>query len=389
MPKFNRDLPKGYKPAIGAEAFVALFVLIVIFGGLGYALGPAKLIKTMFGMAFDLLINTCFYIMGIAVLAGALSSIMAEFGILALFNRLLSPLMRPVYTLPGGAALGILTTFLSDNPAILTLCDDNRFKSMFKRRELPALCNLGTAFGMGLIVTAYVAGLGDSPDLHTGKAVAAGLMGAVIGSIISTRLMLRRCKKHFGEAGEEMLDDRVNTEIDVMKYRQIREGNWVRRMLDALLEGGQSGVAVGMAIIPGVLIICTFVLLLTNGPDDKFPGVAIIPWLGEKLNFIFQPLFGFSSPAGISVPLTALGSAGAAIGLIPELVNKGLAKGNDLAVFTAMCMCWSGYLSTHVAMMDALKSRQLTASAIISHTFGGLGAGIAANILYRLLSLVF
>ena len=58
--------------------------------------------------------------------------------------------------------------------------------------------------------------------------------------------------------------------------------------------------------------------------------------------------------------MTALGAAGAAIGLVPGMVSEGLAGGNDIAVFTAMCMCWSGYLSTHAAMMDALKCPEMT-----------------------------
>ena len=49
--------------------------------------------------------------------------------------------------------------------------------------------------------------------------------------------------------------------------------------------------------------------------------------------------------------------------------------GNDIAVFTAMCMCWSGYLSTHVAMMDSLHCSDMTGKAIFSHTIGGLAGG--------------
>ena len=67
-------------------------------------------------------------------------------------------------------------------------------------------------------------------------------------------------------------------------------------------------------------------------------------------------------------------------------VSEGLANGNDVAVFTAMCMCWSGYLSTHVAMMDGLKFRELTGRAILCHTIGGLCAGIGAHLLYMILT---
>ena len=57
--------------------------------------------------------------------------------------------------------------------------------------------------------------------------------------------------------------------------------------------------------------------------------------------------------------MTALGAAGAAIGLVPDLIKNGFVGANDIAVFTAMCMCWSGYLSTHTSMMDSLNCKEL------------------------------
>ena len=166
------------------------------------------------------------------------------------------------------------------------------------------------------------------------------------------------------------------------------------RFIDALLEGGKSGVDMGLSIIPGVLIICTLVMMLTNAaPEGGFTGAAyegigLLPWLGEKIDFILMPLFGFSSAEAIAVPITALGAAGAAISIVENLVQHGLANAHDIAVFTAMCMCWSGYLSTHVAMMDSLKCHDLTGKAILSHTIGGLCAGVFANWCYQLLMLV-
>ena len=79
--------------------------------------------------------------------------------------------------------------------------------------------------------------------------------------------------------------------------------------------------------------------------------------------------------------------ASASIGLILPMIRSGLAVGNDIAVFTAMCMCWSGYLSTHVAMMDSLHCSDMTGKAIFSHTIGGLVAGIAAHWIYVLIVL--
>ena len=133
-------------------------------------------------------------------------------------------------------------------------------------------------------------------------------------------------------------------------------------------------------------------MLTNSAPETGFTGAAyegvgLLPWLGEKLSFILQPLFGFQSPEAIAVPITSLGAAGAAIGIVEKLFHSGAANAHDIAVFTSMCMCWSGYLSTHVAMMDALKSSHLTGKAILCHTIGGLCAGVFANWAYQLVAL--
>lgn len=375
--------PKGYhyKPKISAEPFICLAVIILLFTYLAIKLTFPVLIKTIMDMAFDLLINTCLFIMSLAVIMGALSELLAEFGIIELFNTLLSPLMKPLYGMPGAASLGIITTFMSDNPAILTLAKNPGFKTKFKYYQLPALCNLGTAFGMGLLVISFMSPLQLE---NIGTAILCGLLGAIAGSIISTRLMLRKTRKYYKDQANIFFTDPNLSATDKRDLRLIREGSGFQRVMSALLDGGKNGVEIGLGIIPGVLTICTLVLLFTNQPTDTFPGVALIPKIGQALNFILQPLFGFSSPEAISVPITALGSAGAAMALVPKLVDQGLAYANDIAVFTAMCMCWSGYLSTHIAMMDSLDCRPLSSDAIISHTIGGLGAGVVANILFKL-----
>lgn len=379
------------KKAIGAEAFIFLACFLAFFIAVGNIMGGVNMVNTMMNTAYDLLMNTVWYIMAIAVVAGAVAALLSEFGVIALINKVLSPLMKPLYGLPGASAIGILTTYLSDNPAILTLAEDHEFKKFFKKYQLPALCNIGTAFGMGLIITTFMMGIYSPKGESFVVPALIGNVGAVVGSIVSTRFMLHFMKKEFGT--EEYVVPRTSHEnTKAHDTRVVRNGSVAGRFMEALLEGGKSGVQMGVAVIPGVLIICTVVMMLTNGPSDAgtftgaaYEGIGLLPWLGEKASFILKPLFGFTSAQGISVPITALGAAGAAIGLVPSLVKQGLASGHDIAVFTAMCMCWSGYLSTHVAMMDGLKCRQATGKAILSHTIGGICAGVAANLLYTII----
>ena len=391
--KVREQLPEGVKQGISKEVPIFILIFFGFFILVGAEMGAANMFSTMMNTAHDLLINTVFYIMAIAVLAGAVSALFSEFGVIFLLNKLLSPLIRPLYGLPGASAVGIFTTYLSDNPAILTLAEDNNFRRFFKKYQLPALTNIGTAFGMGLIITTFMLGIKSPAGEHFGIAVLVGNLGAVVGSVVSTRLMLQQTAKIYGKEAECECEADGGPVIDIHHYRRIHRGTTGTRFIDALLEGGKSGVDMGLSIIPGVLIICTMVMMLTNGAPrggytgGAYEGIGLLPMLGGKLEFILQPLFGFSSSQGIAVPITALGAAGAAISIVENLVHSGLANAHDIAVFTAMCMCWSGYLSTHVAMMDSLKCSELTGKAILSHTVGGLCAGITANWGYNLIML--
>ena len=130
-------------------------------------------------------------------------------------------------------------------------------------------------------------------------------------------------------------------------------------------------------------------MVLTFGPSQggeytgaAYEGVALLPWLASKINIVFEFLFGFHDPHLVAFPITALGAVGAALGLVPNFMAQGWIDGNAIAVFTAIGMCWSGYLSTHTAMLDSLGYRQLTPKAILAHTVGGIVAAIVAHIVY-------
>ena len=369
------------------EPLYFLIVFFLLFGSLGYVMGTPNMLNTLMNTAYSLLIETVFYIMGITVLSGALGKILVEFGVVGILEKLLRPLMKPLWNLPGVAALGGVLTFLSDNPAIITLANDRNFSKYFKRYQLISITNFGTAFGMGLVVIVFMAGRGFA------SAAIIGLVGAFIGSMISTRIsqkLILKAKPEFDTfvAGE---DSQQNTQEQ--ETEEVKEEGLFLRILNSLLDGGKQGVELGLAIIPGVLIISTFVMMLTFGPGENgytgaaYEGIALLPAIAEKLDFIFDWLFGFKSPELLAFPMTSLGAVGAALGLIPKFQASGLIDGNAIAVFTAMGMCWSGYLSTHTAMLDSLGYRDLTSKAIIAHTIGGLCAGIIAHWLFVLVGL--
>ena len=370
------------------EALVFLALLITVFSLLGMRMGGGNMLKTIMNTAHDLLLNTVFYLMGITVLTGALSKLMSEFGVVTLLERFLRPLMKPVYNLPGVAALGAVMTFLSDNPAIISLSKDKTFSAYFKKYQLISLTNFGTAFGMGFVVIITMIGYG-----HLSGALV-GLFGAFCGSVISTRLMQRSCLKAYPELDspvQEQLADDVREEQE----EESEQKGIFMRFLNAILDGGKNGVDLGMQIIPGVLIITTAVIMITfgTGPSGVYDGsssqgVPILPWLAEKIHWVFEWLFGFEHMELIAFPMTSLGAVGASLGLLPTFDAAGILDGNAIAVFTASGMCWSGFLSTHTAMLDSLGYRKVISKAIGAHAIAGLCAGIIAHFTYLLVSLL-
>lgn len=367
------------------EAFVFLILFFGFFGYLGSVMGTTNLLNTIMNTAWDLLMNTVFFIMGITVLSGALGKLMIEFGVVRLLEIFLAPLMKPVFKLPGVASLAALMTFFSDNPAIISLSNDKNFSKYFKKYELISLTNFGTAFGMGLIVLTFMASFG-----YFGPAMI-GFLGAVIGAVVSTRLMQAMIKKQFP------LEEKMELKEDASTISFKSKGGVFLRFLNSILDGGKAGVDLGLQIIPGVLIISTIIMIITFGPNDPsagyqglaYEGVPVLPKIAGWFDWLFDGLFGFKKPELVAFPITSLGAVGAALSLVKEFINQGIITGNEIAVFTAMGMCWSGYLSTHTAMLDTLNYRKLTSKALISHTIGGIVAGAVAHYIYVLLNIWF
>lgn len=379
-PRGHSSTGTGRKRPQTLEAIVFLIIFFAVFGYLAHIMGVANMMNTLMNTSYHLLIDTVFFLMGITVLMGALSSLLTEFGVVQLFERILRPLMRPIFNLPGVAALGAVVTFLSDNPAIISLSKNEKFARYFKTYQLVSLTNFGTAFGMGLVVVVFMMAQGYI------AAPLIGVAGAMLGCLVSTRLMQRFTLKSHPE---------YNCEVEVIESTASQENcdtderpGIFMRTLNALLTGGKNGVDLGLSIIPGVLIISTLVMILTfktpagSFDGSAYQGVGLLPDLAGKIGIAFDWLFGFKNTELLAFPMTALGAVGAALGLMPTFSAAGILDGNAVAVCTAIGMCWSGYLSTHAAMLDTMGYRHLISKAILTHSIAGLIAGIAAHWLF-------
>ena len=72
------------------ESFVFLAIFLAVFGLLASKMGMINMLNTKMQTAYQLLLDTVFYIMAISVVAGAVSGLFTEFGIVAIiiFNMI-------------------------------------------------------------------------------------------------------------------------------------------------------------------------------------------------------------------------------------------------------------------------------------------------------------
>ena len=71
------------KNPITTETFVLLILFLGGFLLFSFEMGVANFLNTMINTSFFLLTEVAFWIMGVAVLTGAMAGIFAEFGIVA------------------------------------------------------------------------------------------------------------------------------------------------------------------------------------------------------------------------------------------------------------------------------------------------------------------
>ena len=392
-PSANASTDKISMTTNSWDPLILLLILTGFFGGVGYQMGLPNMLGTLLSTAHDLLLNTAFFIMSLMIITGALSHLMVEYGIIQVAQRCFSPFMGFFYNLPGKAALAGLMTFFADNPAIINFAGDKSFAKGFSRLQLLSMVNFGTSFGMGFIVIAFMLSISlENSILSMGTAVCIGMFSAMVGSIISTRLVQWWCRKQLANAEQcntAQIPDLKKVELSLDNRQAVQhQPVGFLRFTNTMLKGGKEGLQLGLEIIPGILIISTIIFILTMGKPEAgyngqaYQGVGILNFLGEHFSQLFYVLFGFKSSELVAYPLTTLGATGAALALVPPFIQQGLVGGNEIAVFTAMSMVWSAFLCTHTSMMEVLDFSKFASKAMLAHAVAGVAAGSIAHYLY-------
>ena len=74
------------KNDISSETLIFIVFFLIFFVGIGRIMGGTNMMNTMMNTAFYLLMNVCFYLFAVATVAGGISALFSEFGVVSFIN---------------------------------------------------------------------------------------------------------------------------------------------------------------------------------------------------------------------------------------------------------------------------------------------------------------
>ena len=75
---------------------ICLSIVVALFGGLAVKMGAANMLNTVMHTAHDLLLNTCFFLMAVCVITGAIGRLFVEFGVVDLLEKALNVFLTSI-----------------------------------------------------------------------------------------------------------------------------------------------------------------------------------------------------------------------------------------------------------------------------------------------------
>lgn len=170
--RFGKNVPELIKTTYRKDnAFsyftyitAAIFSLMVVF-----KIGPAAILDPGIGASsLEIACDSFFAIM----IAGTLVAFLTEFGFIEFLGRLVEPLMRLIYKLPGKASVDAIASFVIAPAAGVMITNDLYHKKVYTGRESASIStNFSIASLGGFAFLSTIAGIGDEYTKVVGSAL--------------------------------------------------------------------------------------------------------------------------------------------------------------------------------------------------------------------------
>lgn len=318
--KFGKNVPELMKEIFGNDSMLTyfsyvtavIFVIMIIFN-----FGPEQILnpdvgESSLGVAVD-----SFMAM---VIAGSIVPLILEFGFLDFVGRLMAPLMRRIFKVPGSAAVDALTSFVAA-PAVGVMVTDSLYRqNIYTQKEAASIMtNFSIASLGGFAFLSAIAGI---PELYGPLVISAFICVFLIAIIVIRIPPLSNKKSEYSSGVVQTDEERIpeNYNKNTIK-RSIEDGISKAQNVDIKFMMKELLKSVAFAFKVNSFIISLSVIGLTLANYTP-----IVDWIGMPMVPILRML-GLDSPEVIAAP--------SIVGIIALSLPATLIKGKAIAASSA------------------------------------------------------
>lgn len=304
------------------DGFMAYFMYITaaIFAFMTYfQIGPEMIINakvggSAIGVAGDVLFAV--------VVAGTLVAFLLEFGFFEFLGKLMEPVMRRVYLLPGKAAVDALASFVASAAVGVMITNDLYKSNEYTDKEA---CSITTNFSVcSLGAFAFLSATAGVGEYYMPIVLTALLLSFLLAAIMVRIPPLSRKKDVFYNGKVQTAEERKPSNYHKYIFHEATEQGLLKAdstEMRVFKDGFISSIMFGIKVVTYVVSLSVISLILANyTPIAQIIGAPIRPIL---------ELLGLPD-AAIIAPSTIVGIFGLAI---PSVLLKGKAVATASAFF--------------------------------------------------------
>ncbi|MET4695146.1 YjiH family protein [Endozoicomonas lisbonensis] len=216
------------------------------------------------------------------IFAGLLLPLLLSFGLLELLGTLLSKIMRPVFRLPGRAAIDCLSSWLGDGTVGVMLTNKQYEDKQYTQREATVVATMFSTVGItfSLVVLTQV-GL---QQLFVPFYLSICVSGVLAAIVLQRIPPLSKKKDQFidgtrREADSELIPEGYTAFSYGLKLALARAAR-INSLTDIARQGAKNAMDMVFGVLPAVMTIGTIGLIIAEGtPLFSLLGTPFIPLL--------------------------------------------------------------------------------------------------------------
>ena len=217
----------------------------------------------------------------IFLLAGLLLPLLLDFGLLEFVGALLTKVMRPLFKIPGRAAVDCITSWIGDGTLGVMLTANQYEDGYYSAREASIVSTTFSAVSItfSIVVLAQV-GLMDYFGLYYLLICAVGIICALILPRIPPLSLKKDTYLVEGKAMPDSLPEGYDSSVEYGLSLAVQRVDEHRGIVQFLENGAKNAAGMWFGVMPVVMCIGTLALVLANNtPIFDYLGMPFMPLL--------------------------------------------------------------------------------------------------------------